>query len=131
MLFVLSLSCMPGGCQQKVAEKVVEKSVEARTGGKVDIGTGGDVKVEGEMKKMLYPGAKVDMTYETMGKEAVVMRTRDDPQKVMDYYVKKFGSPSVRAKQEDGIFMSWENGVVLMIGKEGNWTTVALTKGGM
>lgn len=130
-MVVLSLSCMPGGCQQKVAEKVMEKAVETQTGAKVDIGTGGNVEVEGEMKGMLYPGAKVDMTYETMGKKAVVMRTKDDPQKVMEYYVKKFGPPSVKAKQEDGIFLSWNNGVIILIGEEGDWTTVALTKGGM
>ncbi len=131
ILFLLSLSCMPGGCQQKVAEKVVEKAVESQTGAKVDIEAGGGVKVEGELKEVTYPGAKVDVTYEAEGKRAVVMKTKDDPQKVMDYYVKKFGPPALKAQQEDGIFLSWDNGMTVMISREGGWTTVAVAEGGM
>ncbi len=132
LLTLLSLSCMPGGCQQKVAEKVTEevakKAIETQTGVKVNVGNGESVEVGGEMKDMLYPGAKVDATYENLGNKAVAMRTKDSPQKVMEYYIGKFGDPAVKATQEDGIFLSWKNGVTVLIGKEGDWTTVGLTK---
>ncbi len=45
---------MPGGCQQKIAEKVAEKAVGSQGGGKVDLNVGsGSVNITGDMKDIV------------------------------------------------------------------------------
>jgi hypothetical protein len=126
---------MPGGCQQKItqkiAEKVVEKSLEGENGGvKVYIDAGsGKVKVAGDIKGFVYPGAKVEATYEAENGKAVSMTTNDPPEKVAKYYVKKFGKPTLKALQGKGLFLVWNNGLSVMSGREGNLTRVVVTLG--
>ncbi len=118
---------MPGGCQQKIAEKVAEKAVEAQGGGKVDLNVGsGSVNITGDLKDIVYPGARVEATYEAEDGKAMAMSTDKSPEEVAAFYVKKFGKPAVKAMQENGISMVWENGlsVTAVADKDGGITRI-------
>ncbi|NPB03890.1 MAG: hypothetical protein GXO39_05700 [Thermotogae bacterium] len=129
LLMVLFTSCMPGGCQQKVAEKVVEKTVEIQTGEKINIGTDVDL---GELEDLVPSNAKITSMFEVRDSKQVAYVVKSSPNEVVNFYVEKLGSPSLKMTTQEGMMLAWEKkeiGVLINKGDEG--TTVVLTKGGI
>jgi len=120
---------MPGGCQQKVAEKVVEKTVEIQTGEKINIGTDVDL---GELEDLVPSNAKITSMFEVRDSKQVAYVVKSSPNEVVNFYVEKLGSPSLKMTTQEGMMLAWEKkeiGVLINKGDEG--TTVVLTKGGI
>ena len=132
-LFVIVpfLSCMPGGCQQKMAEKVsekvgeqiVEKALESQMrkegkSGKVDIGS---VNLKGEAKELAPPDFYPKFLTETEDGFIMAGLVRGKTQKeIEDFYVSKLGKPSGRFVMGNQLHLSYENTYIAIHGKSGS-----------
>ena len=131
LIFLLSLSCVPGGCQQKIAEKVsgkvgeqiVEKALESQMrkegkSGRVDVGS---VNLKGEAKELAPPGFHAKLFTETEDGFAMAGVVRGKTQKeIEDFYVSKLGKPSGRIVIGDQLHLSYRDSYIIMNGRSGS-----------
>jgi len=129
--FILSLSCMPGGCQQKMAEKVtekvgeriVEKALESRIkeggkSGRVDIGS---VNLTGEAKEFAPPGFEPKFFGETEDGFTMVGVIRGKTQKeIAEFFISRLGKPSARFVMGNQLHLSYKDAYIVIHGKSGS-----------
>ena len=124
----LLLSCMPGGCQQRMAERmgerVVEKAIESQMkaagGREVDIGS---VNLKGEAREYAPPGFRASFLGETedgfMMAGVVKGKTQED---LAEFFISKLGKPSGRFVMGDQLHLAWndKDTYVVINGKSGS-----------
>ncbi|GEM_PF-3011198 len=131
-------SCVPGiggGCQSRIAEKVVEKAVESsvsKEGGKLDLNFG---SVPKEVRGLLPPGyeVKVSVRDEKEGGYFVAGVVRNTTQqKLEEFYTKKLGQPDLRSTTGSQLLLHWkEEGVGVAInGKSGSIEVIITRRAG-
>ena len=139
LIFLLSLSCMPGGCQRKIAQKVSEKITEKVTekvgegivekalesqmrkegkSGRVDIGS---VKLNDEEKKFAPPGFQPKFLTETEDGFILAGLVRGKTQKdIEDFYVSSLGKPAARMVAGNQLHLSYKDAYIAIYGRSGS-----------
>lgn len=129
---------MPGGCQEKIAEKVgkkisekaVESVIKQQSGGKIKKLDMGDVKIPSESKDLVPPGFKAGVYSETKDGIGMIGSVNMSPEEVENFYVKKFGKPAGKLRLGEGtITLSWDDiGLGVVIKGSGKVSEIWLTK---
>ncbi len=135
-LLILGLSCMPGGCQQKIAEKIGEKVVEKTVGGISkkdweDVDIGKNVNIPTELKGYVPEGFKAKASIKTKEKGMMLAGVvSKPPERIKEFYINILGEPSGEITSENQIWLSWEDKeIVVVIRGSGNSSDVVITKG--